>query len=41
MGIMKQHKLIRKKMGRKPSLVLIAMMIMMVKVIIFHLSYVS
>ena len=41
MGIMKQHKLIRKKVGRKLLLVLIAMLIMMVKVIIFHASYVS
>ena len=42
MGIMKQHKLIRKKMGRKMLLVLITMlMIMIFKVIIFHPSYVS
>ena len=36
--IMKQHKLIRKKMGRKMLLVLIAMLIMMFMVIIFHPS---
>ena len=41
MGIMKQHKLIRKKMRRKMLLVLITILIMMVKVIIFHSFYVS
>ena len=36
MGIIKQNNLIRKKMGRKLLLVLIAML-MIVKLIIFHL----
>ena len=41
-GIMKQHKLIRKNMGRRMlQLMLITMLIIMVKIIIFRPHYVS